>query len=133
MSFLFLIIIMHFIIRSSREWTGDFYANFKDLLPEGKAYEEFIQQSNNEYGDISLITGKVRTTREVAENKKDKDFALTVQDRRITSIHQNGGGEFLSQRSWQGLEQRLGETKPELAKEGQKGIAWGYENEGNNT
>ena len=120
------------IIQSGREWTGNFYANFKDLLPEGKAYEEFIQ-SNNE-GDVSLITGKVRS-REVVniDNEKDKDFALSIQDRRITSIHQNGGGEFLSQRSWQGLEQRLGETKPELAKEGQKGIAWGYENEGNNT
>ena len=132
MSFLFLIIIMHFIIRSGREWTGDFYANFKDLLPEGKAYEEFIQ-SNNE-GDVSLITGKVRSREVVSiDNEKDKDFAVSIQDRRITSIHQNGGGEFLSQRSWQGLEQRLGETKPELAKEGQKGIAWGYENEGNNT
>ena len=120
------------IIQSGREWTGNFYANFKDLLPEGKAYEEFIQ-SNNE-GDVSLITGKVRS-REVVniDNKKDKDYAVSIQDRRITSIHQNGGGEFLSQRSWQGLEQRLGETKPELAKEGQKGIAWGYENEGNNT
>ena len=104
------------------------------MLPEGKAYEEFIQQSNDECGDMSLITGRVRTnSREVVDNENDKDFALTVQDRRITSIHQNGGGEFLSQRSWQGLEQRLGETKPELAKEGQKGIAWGYENEGNNT
>ena len=120
------------IIQSGREWTGNFYANFKDLLPEGKAYEEFIQ-SNNE-GDVSLITGKVRSCEIVSiDNEKDKDFAMSIQDRRITSIHQNGGGEFLSQRSWQGLEQRLGETKPELAKEGQKGIAWGYENEGNNT
>ena len=40
----------------------------------------------------------------------------------------SGGGEFLSQRSWQGLEQKLGETPAAMVVEGQTGIAWEYKN-----
>jgi diphthamide biosynthesis protein 2 len=38
-------------------------------------------------------------------------------------------GEFLKMRSWQGLEQQLGETPVTMAVEGQKGIAMGYSDE----
>ena len=38
-------------------------------------------------------------------------------------------GEYLSQRTWQGLEQKLGETAVVKAVEGQKGIAMGYADE----
>ena len=37
--------------------------------------------------------------------------------------------EYLHQRSWQGLEQQLGETPVTKAVQGQKGIAMAYENE----
>ena len=38
-------------------------------------------------------------------------------------------GEYLSGRSWTGLEQALGETPVEKAKQGQMGIAMGYQDE----
>ena len=38
-------------------------------------------------------------------------------------------GEFLSARSWQGLDRKLGQTPVEKAKEGRSGIAMGYQNE----
>ena len=113
-------------LNSNREWTGEFFANFRDLLPQGKAFEDFGKSDKE--GDISLISGKIRTTDlNQDQTKTDDNYALSVQDTRITSLHQNGGaGEFLSQRSWQGLEQKLGESEPSLAKEGQNGIAWEY-------
>jgi diphthamide biosynthesis protein 2 len=45
-------------------------------------------------------------------------------------LHQSGGGEFLLERSWKGLEQKLGETEVLDAVEGRPGIASGYEGEG---
>ena len=114
-------------LNSDREWTGDYLANFSNLLPEGKAYQDF-KKSENET-DISLISGKIRV-----QNQEDltaaAGFAVATQDTRITTLHQMGGGEYLSKRSWQGLEQALGETEASLAVEGQQGIAWGYDNEG---
>jgi len=44
-----------------------------------------------------------------------------------------GGGEYLLERSWQGLEQKFGETPVSDAIEGRLGIAAGYEGEGLNT
>jgi diphthamide biosynthesis protein 2 len=35
-------------------------------------------------------------------------------------------GEFLLQRSWQGLERRLGQDAPSLLEQGRSGIASGY-------
>ena len=78
-----------------------------------------------------MITGKVRSNETEEEpDSNDENFALTIQDRRLTNLHKTGGGEYLSQRSWQGLEQNLGESEPAVAQEGQKGIAWGYDGEG---
>ena len=113
-------------LNSNREWTGVYHANFQDLLPDGKSYKEFDEEISE--GDFSLISGKVRI--------KDKSGlsgekgALMVQETRVSTLHANGGGDFLSQRTWQGLEQKLGETEATKAIEGQKGIAWGYANEG---
>ena len=38
-------------------------------------------------------------------------------------------GEFLSQRSWRGLEPKLGQTEVKAASKGRRGIAIAYEGE----
>ncbi len=48
----------------------------------------------------------------------------------LTLLHQSGGGEFLLERSWKGLEQKLGEMEVLDAVEGRPGIASSYEGEG---
>ena len=115
-------------LNNDREWTGHYYANFSDILPDGKEYCEFEKNPNG--ADMSLVSGKIRVNEDTAE---DRDIigetALATQDTRITTLHKSGGGEYLSQRTWQGLEQKLGETPASVIVEGQKGIAWGYENE----
>ena len=112
-------------LNANRQWSGAFYANFQHLLPGGKSFVEFEEEE--EPGDFSLITGKVRVKEKPLQKE---DNALMVQETQLSLLHTKGGGEFLSQRSWQGLEQKLGQTEIVKAVEGQKGIAWGYANEG---
>ena len=45
-------------------------------------------------------------------------------------VHEKGGGAFLAGRSWSGLEQKLGETEVKETVHGRRGIAAGYEGEG---
>ena len=56
--------------------------------------------------------------------------ALATQEMALSVLHQSGGGEFLQERSWRGLEQQLGETEVKDAVEGRPGIASGYQGEG---
>lgn len=112
-------------LNANRTWTGDYLADFSDILPGGSKFIEFKQ--SDEDADLSLITGKIRINEKI-ENSDESSKALAVQDTRITSLHQSGGGQFLAERSWQGLEQKIGETAPTLAVEGQTGIAWNYTN-----
>ena len=113
-------------LNSNREWTGIYHANFQDLLPDGNSFKEFEEEKSE--GDLSLISGKLRIKDK--SGLPSEEGALMVQDTRVSNLHTNGGGDFLSQRTWQGLEQKLGETEAVKAVEGQRGIAWGYANEG---
>lgn len=53
-----------------------------------------------------------------------------INDKTISLLHEGGGGSFLAGRSWSGLEQKLGETRVSEVVEGRRGIAAGYEGEG---
>ena len=45
-------------LNRGRDWTGEFHADFHDLLPNGgKAFREFVENDADEM-DMSLITGK---------------------------------------------------------------------------
>ena len=48
-------------------------------------------------------------------------------------VHEKGGGSFLAGRTWSGVEQRLGETEVSGVVQGRRGIAAGYEGEGDKT
>ena len=83
--------------------------------------------------DVSLITGKVRNLGAAAadgDDNEDSSGALAAQETAVGLLHQGGGGEFLSGRGWQGLEQKLGETPVTKAERGRAGIAGGYQGEG---
>lgn len=60
---------------------------------------------------------------------KKKFFFKDVVERDPGTIVEFAGAEYLSNRSWRGLEQNLGETKVEKATIGRSGIPQGYENE----
>ena len=62
---------------------------------------------------------------------RDGTRSIATQERQlISSTHAGGGGQYLTDRSWKGLEQQLGNAPPLLAVEGQTGIAGHYIGEG---
>ena len=115
-------------LNEGREWDGNFLANFHELLPGAEHFVEY-EQGDSEAGDVSLISGKLRYTK-IENAVENGERALLPQETTVAAIHEGGGGEFLSGKSWRGLEQNLGETPVVKAEKGRKGIAFGYENEG---
>lgn len=95
--------------------------DFDELLP-GKRHYCDIDHVKEET-DVSLITGKIRETRIDASQGESTDL-VTKQNWALENIGQN-----LQDRSWKGLEQKLGETEVKIAEEGRKGIPLQYNNE----
>ena len=113
-------------LNKSREWTGEFSADFRDILPGSAGYKKFVRDAEN---DVSLITGQIRNA-EVSDDSEETSKALATQDTAVSLLHVGGGGQYLSERSWQGLEQKLGESSVAKAVQGRGGIAMSYEGEG---
>ena len=113
-------------LNEDRDWTGQFVANFNEILPKGNKHIPFRHEART---DISLISGKIRNT-SLDSEETDSSSALATQETAVSVLHRSGGGEFLQERSWRGLEQQLGETEVKDAVEGRPGIASGYQGEG---
>lgn len=110
----------------AREWTGDYFTDFRELLPGSAGHVELSAERSAEV-DVSLVTGGVRSIG--IEENPESDGAggeLVPRDQVLTVAT---SGEFLSSRSWQGLEQNLGQTPVTKAVEGTKGIAASYAHE----
>lgn len=81
--------------------------------------------------DMSLITGALRQQGlEPAQAPSLEPSSLVLRNQMLTVANTNSAASFLAGRSWQGLEQKLGETPVVKAVEGRRGIAIAYENEG---
>ncbi|GFS30004.1 2-(3-amino-3-carboxypropyl)histidine synthase subunit 2 [Trichonephila inaurata madagascariensis] len=118
-------------LNQAREWIGDYIADFSELLPGAANYVPLIQNTKIE-NDVSLVTGKIRHIGLLTANDMEEDSCSLVSrdEMTISNFHSKAAGEFLAQRSWQGLEQCLGETPISEVEQGQKGIASKYEDEG---
>ncbi|XP_015429435.1 PREDICTED: diphthamide biosynthesis protein 2 [Dufourea novaeangliae] len=109
---------------SSRELHTEYYMDFRQILPGGLSYVDFKASTNS---DISLITGKLR---DCDENLPctDKMNALAIKDSGVVAIGK-AGAEFLQNRAWKGLEQRLGEDTVHSAVIGRSGLPSSYDSE----
>ena len=124
--------------------------DYRDLLGDhaidlpGQEQDTSSEDGEDGEGDVSLITGKVRTSK-TASHLHSEGQLTVINDKTIRSVcrrrnlsvrllfslvHENGGGAFLAGRAWSGLEQKLGETEVREAVQGRRGIAAGYEGEG---
>ncbi|XP_067932326.1 2-(3-amino-3-carboxypropyl)histidine synthase subunit 2-like [Watersipora subatra] len=112
----------------SREWNGDYTTDFQTLLPNGSNHQALPEKVNVET-DVSLVTGAIRTIG--ITDSADDGKQVAVQDRSTAVVlsHAKTAGEFLAGRTWVGLERDLGHTDIEKAREGQTGIAMGYDGE----
>ncbi|KAK4878417.1 hypothetical protein RN001_010923 [Aquatica leii] len=102
-----------------------FSYDFNSYLTDLEISKEDV---DNMLDDVSLITGKVRTSVKgmVVE---DVGSEVATRESGALALNTNFGAGFLSQRGWKGLEQNLGCDQPDTVSEGRRGIAQGYQNE----
>ncbi|KAL4237095.1 Diphthamide biosynthesis protein 2 [Mactra antiquata] len=117
---------MEIACNPERQWTGEYPTNFSDLLEGGSYYKPIPDSILTEETDVSLITGKIRTLGQSDHTVETGTAVVLRSDAMAVATQAENAGEFLELRSWQGLEQKLGETPVTKAVEGQKGIAMGY-------
>ncbi|KAI5104089.1 2-(3-amino-3-carboxypropyl)histidine synthase subunit 2 [Silurus meridionalis] len=120
-----------------REWSGEYITDFQDLLPGGSSHVDFPESdhsTNDDTTDVSLITGALRSSclRSSPEptDGSSSSSSVVVRNQTLTMANTNAAASFLSGRSWQGLERKLGEAPVVKAVEGKRGIAIAYEEEG---
>ncbi|XP_072947417.1 2-(3-amino-3-carboxypropyl)histidine synthase subunit 2 [Epargyreus clarus] len=96
--------------------------DYDQLLP-GKAHYCDISDIKNSMVDMSLITGNIRETKVQCTSEGGMEL-VEKENWALESIGRN-----LQERSWKGLEQKLGETEVTAAGEGRSGIPLQYSNE----
>lgn len=111
----------------------EFSYDYNFYLPDSDISESDLENIKRmDENDVSLITGKVRCSK-VEETTKSSDSMhareVALRTDGTIALNTNSGAGFLQERSWKGLEQNLGVEVPELATEGRRGIAQGYQNE----
>ncbi|KAG8935410.1 Diphthamide biosynthesis protein 2 [Tulasnella sp. 417] len=123
------------------EWTGKYLLDFQQVLAEagseatqgrGSASEE--EDSDPDRPMFSLATGKYRSAKRYGGARGEDPLAsgntntLTVrnQESTVATFMGSAGGEFLQNRTFQGLEQRTGMDAPSALEQGRAGIARNY-------
>ncbi|XP_043274623.1 2-(3-amino-3-carboxypropyl)histidine synthase subunit 2 [Venturia canescens] len=109
---------------SSRSLSTHYCLDFRQILPGGANYVEF---KTSEETDVSLITGELRSS------EKEVFLAETMnalsQKEPGTMMIGKAGASFLNERTWKGVEQRLGEDEIKPAEKGRSGLPISYANE----
>ncbi|KAL6261712.1 hypothetical protein P5V15_006801 [Pogonomyrmex californicus] len=109
---------------SAREFCSQYFMDFRQILPGGSHYINFKPSMDS---DVSLVSSSVRNCEDDALCT-DQMNALTVRSSGTVAIGK-AGAQYLQERSWKGVEQRLGEDSAQPAEAGRTGLAWEYTNE----
>ncbi|KAM0726913.1 2-(3-amino-3-carboxypropyl)histidine synthase subunit 2 [Formica fusca] len=109
---------------TAREFCLQYFMDFRQILPGGSHYVNFKPSTDS---DISLINSSVRNC-EDDTSCTDQMNALTIRSSGTIAIGK-AGAQYLQERSWKGVEQRLGEDLVQPAEIGRTGLAWEYTNE----
>lgn len=117
----------------AREWTGQFVTDYQELFPGAAFYVPVGESADHEAEPkYSLITGDLLptfTSQETSPSEDPASNALVPRNKMELALQDSPGAEYLRNRSWQGLERKLGETSVSTAVEGRTGIAASYTHE----
>ncbi|XP_029803191.1 2-(3-amino-3-carboxypropyl)histidine synthase subunit 2 isoform X3 [Suricata suricatta] len=105
--------------------------HYSDLLP-GSPFHVPLPSPDSELWDtpdVSLITGELRPPPAWKPSNDPGCLALTSRPQ-LELAESSPAASFLSSRSWQGLQPRLGQTLATGAVSGRRGIAIAYDDEG---
>ncbi|NXT00488.1 DPH2 synthase, partial [Jacana jacana] len=118
----------------AREWTGNYFTDFRDLLPGACAHIDLppAVPASEAVPDVSLITGEMRAAHlcDPLTPQLPPSNALACRNQTRALVEISPAASFLESRSWRGLEQQLGHTRVSKAVQGRRGIAIAYEDEG---
>ncbi|KAJ7854318.1 putative diphthamide synthesis protein-domain-containing protein [Mycena olivaceomarginata] len=132
-------------LRADRSWTGRYVLDFEKLLAESKSDGEDApppppdsdSDADNDPDQpvFSLITGTYRQAKRFGLPSKGKDTAaapspsdeviLRNQDTAV-ALKDSAGAQFFQERTFRGLEARVGEDAPSVLEQGRSGVARGY-------
>ncbi|QRV79416.1 diphthamide biosynthesis protein [Ceratobasidium sp. AG-Ba] len=123
-----------------RSWTGEYILDFDHILKnQGNQEQEIQERDPNEDEDdpdrpsFSLITGTYRHAKRYGDLRgnyiltPNAFISLRNNEGTLSQVSTSAAGEFLHGRSFQGLEQRLGQDAPSVLEQGRSGIAKGYQ------
>ncbi|KAF4622593.1 hypothetical protein D9613_009231 [Agrocybe pediades] len=139
-------------VQAEQSWTGQYVLDFEKLLANGNAIaaedadketehkdEEQSDEDDPDQPTFSLVTGTYRHAKRYG-GKRDESLSeqklvegtsamvLRNQDAQIAKMD-SAAGQFLQERTYQGLELRLGEDAPSVLEQGRSGIARGYQDD----
>ncbi|CAE6483692.1 unnamed protein product [Rhizoctonia solani] len=123
---------------ADRSWTGEYILDFDRILSSRKVDAVPDERDSDEDPDrpsFSLVTGTYRHAKRYIDPKDavaradsgGQAVALRNNESALSQAIATAGSEFLHSRSFQGLEQRLGQDEPAVLEQGRSGIAKGYE------
>nr|CAB3239780.1 diphthamide biosynthesis protein 2 [Phallusia mammillata] len=112
---------------ANRQWGENYVTNFTELLPDGKHFVEF---SPHKEVTVSLVSGNLRGVSLQEQDSQEENNQLdTIREKALSVFHPYSSAQFYAGRTWQGLEQKLGETPVGDAKEGRSGLPMTYTHE----
>ncbi|XP_026461542.1 2-(3-amino-3-carboxypropyl)histidine synthase subunit 2 [Ctenocephalides felis] len=98
-----------------------YIVDFPQLLPNGTFFKAY-DTKHLKINDISLVTGQVRILSTEDNISSSSTNAVGLCSNKDLVLKDSA----LSERSWTGLEQKLGETQPQLAVPGRRGVPMSY-------
>lgn len=130
-------------LQSEANWTGKYVLDFKEILSmsatEGSAEPDTTEEEpqDNDQPMFSLVTGKYRHAKQYGVSSRIQDGSATPssavivrnQDNALAVMPDSAAGQFLQNRSFRGLETRIGQDAPSVLEQGRSGIARGYKDD----
>ncbi|EIN04475.1 diphthamide biosynthesis protein [Punctularia strigosozonata HHB-11173 SS5] len=135
-------------LKAEPSWTGRYVLDFEALLTayaqkgeDGTCHlREDSEEEDPDQPIFSLVTGKYRQARRyggqpgsshsnVEEGAESTAVAIRNQENALATIPDSAAGQFLLNRTFKGLETRLGEDAPSVLEQGRSGIARGYQDD----
>ncbi|KAJ7119648.1 putative diphthamide synthesis protein-domain-containing protein [Mycena epipterygia] len=123
-------------LQAEQSWTGRYVLDFEKLLSESgaEAADSPPDSDDPDQPVFSLITGKYRHAKRFGGPGKGKETTaaepsssviLRNQDNAV-ALPDSAAALFLHERTYRGLEARVGEDAPSILEQGRSGIARGY-------
>lgn len=122
-------------IGADRSWLGEYILDFGRLLERDiSSVEEVDGDDDGQQPEFSLVTGQYRKVKRFGSvrvvspvnNETSSAVVLRNNEGTVSVLQDSAAAQFLKNRTYQGLETRVGQDMPSVLEQGRSGIARGY-------